>query len=317
MRFFIKRDTKRNYYKRKVDDADNEGHKLYIVLDNLTGNKKKTKLPDGFDNAELSNHFLEFFDNKIESIVRNINSDVSRTSYFPNFGNERLHEFNEIGINELKVIIARVKYTHCDYDPVPIAEIAAAANFTEYLNVILVIVNLSLREKSFPKSEKSAIVKPILKGNLDSQALSSYRPVSNLTFLSKIIENVVLNQLVQHLEKVGALPDNQSAYRRLYSTETVICSVINDLILLMDNGLCGILILLDLSAAFDTVRHDLLLEDLRAIGIVDDALEYIRNYLEGKAYRVKISSSFSDDKFLQRSSTGKCAWSYSILYLYN
>ena len=271
-----------------------------MVLDNLTGNKTKTRLPEGVNDAVLSNRFLEFFDDKIEGIVRNINSNAPRTSFFPNFSNERLHKFDLIDINELEVIMARVKFTYCDYDPVPMAEIKTAANFKEYLNVILVIVNLSLKEISFPKSEKSAIIKPILKGNLDSQVLSSYRPVSNLTFLSKVIENVILNKLVKHLERVGALPDSQSAYRRLYSTETAVCSVINDLILLMDSGSCCILILLDLSAAFDTVRHDLLVEDLRTIGIVDDALEYIKNYLEGRTYKVKVGNSFSDEKPLLR-----------------
>ena len=203
-------------------------------------------------------------------------------------------------MNELKVIMSRVKFTYCDNDPIPMSEIRTATNFHDYLNIILEIVNLSLRENVFPKSEKSAIIKPILKGNLDSQALSSYRPVSNLTFLSKIIENVVLRQLLQHLERTQALPDGQSAYRRLYSTETVMCSVLNDLILLMDEGKCGILILLDLSAAFDTVNHDLLIEDLTTIGVVDSALEYMKNYLIGRTYRVKVSTSFSDEKYLQR-----------------
>ena len=84
------------------------------------------------------------------------------------------------------------------------------------------------------------------------QCLSSYRPVSNLTFLSKIIESVLLTQIQGHLQAVQALPDSQTAYRKMYSTETALCSVVNGLIVQMDEGKCGLLILLDLSAAFDT-----------------------------------------------------------------
>lgn len=97
----------------------------------------------------------------------------------------------------------------------------------------------------FPESEKVAIVGPIIKGKLDPQCLNSFRLVSNLTYLSKILENVVLNQLMEHQESVQALSDQQSAYRRLYSTETTLCSVVNDLIELMYDSKCSVLILLD------------------------------------------------------------------------
>ena len=78
------------------------------------------------------------------------------------------------------------------------------------------------------------------------------------------------------------------------------CSVINDLLVLMDNGKCGVLILLDLSAAFDTVVHTLLLDDCRAIGIEGNALDYIQSYLENRTYCVQIGKSFSNVRHLKR-----------------
>ncbi len=84
-----------------------------------------------------------------------------------------------------------------------------------------------------------------------------------------------------------ALPDSQSAYRKLYSTEAALCSVIKDLIIVMDEGKCGLLILLDLSAAFDTVVHELLLMDCKSVGINSDARTYLRSYLENRQYRVQ------------------------------
>ena len=115
--------------------------------------------------------------------------------------------------------------------------------FCQLLQVILNIVNLSIVKGVFPKSEKLAIVKPVLKSrNLDPQSLNSYRPVSNLSFLSKIIENVIIKQLFSHLVKINVLPDNQSAYRQFYSTETSLCGIMSEMLMWMDGGHCGLLI---------------------------------------------------------------------------
>ena len=198
----------------------------------------------------------------------------------------KLVNFNETDIATVKSIVKRVKVTHCDNDPIPVRELMKNDKVEGLIEIYVDIINCSIANKIFPRSEKEAIVKPIVKGKLDTQCLNSFRPVSNLTFLSKIIENVILDQLIDHLNTVQALPDSQSAYRRLYSTETSLCSVINDLLVLMDEGKCGILILLDLSAAFDTVVHSLLLNDCKSIGIEGSALEYIQSYLEDRTYRV-------------------------------
>ena len=196
--------------------------------------------------------------------------------------------------------MGRVKLTFCQNDPIPISDISNSENFVEFLHIYEKIVNLSIRAKKFPESEKSAIIKPGLKGSMNAQNLNSYRPISNLSFLSKIIENVILDQLLEFFETSQVFPDNQSAYRRLYSTETALCSVINDLLIMMDEGRCGILILLDLSAAFDTVVHSLLIKDLKRIGIDGDALDYLEDYLENRTYCVQIGETLSGTKPLNR-----------------
>ncbi len=176
-------------------------------------------------------------------------------------------------------IVSRVKLTYCDNEPLPIPDIINSNNSQGGLQLFLEWVNVSIENKVFPETEKLAIVKPIVKGKLDSQCLSSYRLVSNLTFLSKIIENVILNQFLEYLQAVEALPDNRAVYKRLYSTETALCLVVNKLLLLMDEGKCGIFILLDLNAAFDSVVHSLLLADCKTLGIDEDALDYLTRKL--------------------------------------
>ena len=126
-------------------------------------------------------------------------------------------------------------------DPVPIKDIVNADNFSSLISVFVKIINTSITTKRFPSSEKLAIIKPVLKTGLDPQSLSSYRPVSNLSFMSKMIENVILDQLMAHLLRTNALPDSQSAYRKFYSTETTICSVISDLLTVIDKGKCAML----------------------------------------------------------------------------
>ena len=193
-----------------------------------------------------------------------------------------------MSVADVQKIVRRVKLTYCASDPFPMKDIINSTNFDEVLSVMTEMINASINNNVFPESEKMAIVKPIVKNDLDTQSLASLRPVSNLTFLSKILENVILDQLTLHLQSVQAIPDNQSAYRQLYSTETALCSVVNSLLVSMDEGKCSVLLLLDLSAAFDTVEHDLLLQDCRNIGIVGDALDYLESYLTGRTYCVQI-----------------------------
>ena len=197
-------------------------------------------------------------------------------------------------------VIKRIKFTYCARDPMPIDLLASSENFGRLVSITTGMVNSSISTGLFPESEKKAFVKPTLKGNLDPQCLSSYRPVSNLTFQSKVLESILLLQLNDHLNKVRAIPDNQSAYRCLYSTETAVCSVVSDVHSLLDEGKCGLLLLLDLSAAFDTVVHEVLLRVCENIGIEGAALSYLKSYLEGRTYSVQIGDEFSDWKPLTR-----------------
>ena len=208
--------------------------------------------------------------------------------------------FNTVTLSSTRSIVGRVKRTYCRSDPFPISDVIECADIDNLLQVYLVIVNLSILARTFPESEKHAILKPVLKGSLDPQSLSSYRPISNLSFVSKVIENVILDQLLQFLEVTRVFLENQSAYRKLYSTETALCSVVNDLLIMLDEGKCGILILSDLSAAFDTVVHSLLLKDLKAIGIEGEALDYLKSFLMNRTYCVQIEESFSRTKVLTR-----------------
>ena len=86
----------------------------------------------------------------------------------------------------------------------------------------------------FPKTEKEASVRPILKSGKDQQNKEACRPISNLSFLGKAIEAVAKKQLTAHMEKLNILPGDQSVYREFRSTETALCGIASDLLEYMD-----------------------------------------------------------------------------------
>ena len=138
-------------------------------------------------------------------------------------------------------------------------------------------------------------MKPKLKKpNLDLIAKKNYRPVSNLSFLSKITEKVVAQQILQHTSSNNLFPEFQSAYRSFHSTETALMRVCNDILLHMNKQHVVLLLFLDLSAAFDTVDHDVLLHRLEhRFGILDSALSWVRSYLTNRTQRIVIGNGKS------------------------
>ena len=127
------------------------------------------------------------------------------------------------------------------------------------LPTITNIINTSLTTGIVPRDLKIAVVKPLLKKpSLDKNLLKSYRPISNLPFLSKILEKVVLHKSISHLQENNLSNQFQSAYRAGHSTEAVLLRIVNDIPSALDNDNISVLLLLDLSAAFDTIDHQIL-----------------------------------------------------------
>ena len=146
---------------------------------------------------------------------------------------------------------------------------------------LLRLVNLSLSTGVLPDEMKLALVTPLLKkSSLDPEVLGNFRPVSKLSFLSKLLERVVARQLIAYLEKRSLLVPVQSAYRANHSTETALLKVLNDLLIAVDRGEAVVLALLDQSAAFDTIDHAILLDRLtERFGITGCVLAWFESYL--------------------------------------
>ncbi len=167
-------------------------------------------------------------------------------------------------------------------DPIPSKLLKEV--FPEVIDPILAIINLSLSLGYVPKTFKLAVIKPIIKKTqLDPKYLVNYRQISNLPFLSKILEKVASSQLYSFLEKNDTCEDFQSGFRPSHSTETVVIRVTNDLLLSSDRGCIFPLVLLDLSAAFDTIDHNILLNILENfVAISGSALTWFKSYLSDR-----------------------------------
>ena len=139
-------------------------------------------------------------------------------------------------------------------------------------------ISLSFTSGVMSSDLKEAVLIPLLKKIcLDPELLKNFRPVSNLIFLSKLIERVVPLRLHDHIQINNLYEEFQSSYRKFHSTETALTSVHDDILRHIDEKQCVILLLLDLSAAFDTIDHNILLSGLQShLGVRDVVLQWFK-----------------------------------------
>ena len=167
----------------------------------------------------------------------------------------------------------------CSLDPVPTKVVKECLD--ELVPLLTVIISQSLQSGVFPDVWKEALVTPTLKKCGSDLAFKNFRPISNLQFVSKLVERAAADQLQSHWIKNNLFPTLQSAYRPNHSTETALLKIKNDILMNMDKQHVTLLILQDLSAAFDTVDHQILLNRLRT--------EFgVSGYLSNRSQRVTV-----------------------------
>ena len=235
--------------------------------------------------------------------ILNIRNNFTLTTETEETQDIKFDQFRPVSIDEIRKVIT--SYNSCGLDPIPCID--------ELLPLLTSIINKSFEYGVFPIKFKQALIRPLLKKhNLDPEESKNYRPVSNLHFMSKIIEKIVAQRLEDHISIHSLHDPLQSAYRSNHSTETAIIKITNlgliiyhlyyctyyipsvlicictinkykdnDIITSIDRGQCTILASLDLSSAFDTEDHDIFLKRLQSVyGFCRTALSWFKTYLQ-------------------------------------
>ena len=127
----------------------------------------------------------------------------------------------------------------------------------------------------------------ILTGNPEDPC--NHRPISLLPMLSKVSE-----RLADYITTNKKLSENQNGNRKCHSTETALLHVTDDFLMAIDKSEVFFVVLLDMSKAFASIWHDLLLQKLQSIGVASSSLEWFHNYLSGRSQRVRIGDAISD-----------------------
>jgi len=234
--------------------------------------------------------FSRFFSEKVNAVRLNT-AGASDLLYSPVWNGASLSSFTQVTTDDVISAISRLPDKSSAADPLPVSVMKLVA--TEIAPFLTELFNRSMSAGQFPSTFKEAFITPAMKKpGLDALNVQSYRPISNLSVVSKLLERIIARQLSQYLQSFDLLPSLQSGFRPQNSTETAVLRVLS-----VDKGDVAALALLDLSAAFDTVDHDILCRRLElTFGLNGLVLSWFQSYLRGRSQcicRVMQRSLFS------------------------
>ena len=303
-----------NCVSRMVGDSKGNSKALFDMygkLVNSTSSKEsQSHLPDAEEHGGskgLANKFNNFFAEKVhktneyikaelQSLDLCTNNEFNQLLNSPDNNREGISEltsFRPCDMAELQEILSEnpIKTTY-GIDPLPKRLMSDCIDVL--LPHLLDLINTSLVSGSID-GVKYSHVKPLLKKfDLECSEFSSYRPISNLSFISKLVERVVARRLNEHMTINNFHTDSQHGYKSNHSTETLLVKFLNDIIVAIDKKTGVVVLLIDLSAAFDTVQHSILLNILKSIHVKGIALNWFRSFLSGRTQCVIIDGILSD-----------------------
>ena len=272
-------------------------------MDELLNKATKSPLPSNIPVAEQPEALRNFFVEKVCRMQRGFPSDDDQNTRVQAEDNvtldQPLSSFELTAEDEIRKLILSSKSKSCSLDVIPTFLIKECMD--ELAPIITALINSSLQASYVPPTLKSAIVTPILKKpSADCDELSNFRPVSNLPYISKLLEKAVVSRLREHKIINGLYEPLQFTYRPGHSTETALIKVQNDVLRATDSidkePTCVFLVLLDLSAAFDTVAHPILLSRIKTkFGVADSAHKWLTSYLEDQTQSVVVEGLKSSD----------------------
>ena len=284
------------YFGNLISNCEGDQRSLYKVVSTILDKGKNLRSLPSYENPTcLANQFNTFYKSKV-SQIRNQIPPANQQSYNSNnaqFQGTILGSFKPITVDELRDIIEPGKIKTSSEDAIPANLLKDIIE--DLLPYLVDLINKSLSTGSVEGLKDSIIIPILKKAGLDPEILKHYRPVTNVIYISKLCEKVVLVQLNKHLKNNNLSSKFQYGYKIFHSTETLLLKLFNDMLVGFEDNMISICMLLDESAAFDTVDISKLLSILDIeIGIRGTALAWFKSFLVGRTQRVKIENSLSD-----------------------
>ena len=206
-----------------------------------------------------------------------------RLARWLNKRNSPIEQFNlrPIDLAKLREILGKMNKNHsCGIDMIDGFSINLAAPHIE--KVLLHLVNISILQSDYPKYWKVSRISPYFKNKGDRTDGEMYRPVSNLIYVGMICEKVVAEQMLNHFVDNNLWHPNHHGFRPNHSTATALIQLYDMWITGVENGEFTAALLLDLSAAFDLMDHQILLGKLKLYNFSEDTIAWFTSYLHDR-----------------------------------
>ena len=288
---YLKRKLKSNYFTEKINSFQDNPKKYWQIINELTqrSESKETTEPDKM-NQEKANSFNNYFATVGEEIQKKLKKQFEINDFTGILG----FEFNSETQSSIAKIIDNIRYDVATGHDGISAKIIKDGKPT-LTPILTKLVNLSYEKNVFPDCMKIAAIKALHKKD-DKNTFSNYRPISILPTLSKIFERSATKQLVEHLEKNNIIRPSQHAYRKGHSTITCLFEVVNYLYKLIDEKKIAAVVSLDLSKAFDSINHNLLLNKLSSMQLSENSLLWVKSYLSNRKQYTKFKDYISTEQ---------------------
>ena len=295
----IKNNSKKLYYSNKINSSFGDTKKTWDVIREITGKEKQTNqiptiINDGCSNFTDKQKILEKFNDFFVNIGNELSSKIplSKESYKSYLGKHYpTMEKDKLTLDELKTAFNTLKSNKSvGIDDIDINLFKTVFDIIE--NHLLYIFELTFTTGSFPQSLKIARITPIFKSG-DRTSLSNYRPISILPCVSKLLERIMYNRLFKHLLKNTILCTNQFGFQKGHSTDHAVLALTNEILKNFDKDHFTLGVFVDLSKAFDTVNHEILIDKLEHYGIRNKNLEWFKSYLTNRKQCVSSNSNHS------------------------
>src|SRR5258706_214466 len=291
-------ESRKQFYKERISAACANPRRRWTAIRDVLHLTNTSDIRSTSECQALCDKFAVYFVDKIRKIKTVIKSKLVNPQADPLQFDQVHHgpllgSLTTVTAAEVERLLRSMPSKSSPIDKIPTSVLKT--NIDVFAPLIARLATLCFNEGVFPSRFKTACVTPLIKKKgLDDDDIANYRPISNLHTISKIVERLFLSRVISHVERSPSFNRFQSAYRRGHSTETALLRMLNDTYCTADNKARTLLIQLDLSAAFDTIDHKILLRRLEnTFGLSGAVIDWVRSYISDRSQYVRIGQKQS------------------------